>query len=741
MGSPASSTMNQNTNNHKLFVASRVFSMHEARIINGRRLLLRWGTSAPLRFARPVEIVLRVSGAQRARFLSVMSLDEVHMTASRPFPVRYPVEEMIESVPMTLCTINIYSSILFHISPLRTIFECTASQVAEQQQQKQQQEQQERLVSGMDVHHLRWLNAHPQDSIDRLSVGEASAMLWRRLCSAPILPMFGKKPQWSEVSSNPSAAASATLLDPIQCDRYTFEGSALLFKEALLQRLQNQYQLVGYTNTKRPGGHARVAGTLEGVEIDVKVGAKNGAGGSATVEVLHGATSWSRKIMPLQDMEVTIGHQSHLMTLDADSRTVTVRRDTHNAKYSPTVTPPTMDVKFEMFNYLTGRFVQRSLTLSPVVGGKQGEFNWSTLDAFLNNSTDPIPSTVGARTLCFVVIPLCEGGGSVGAAGEGGSNNGGSRRDGDGNTNNNPTTTATTLQPVIGGASSSSSSSAATPPTAAATPPTDLHSSSVAFQNFLRLVDSRYSSKLKPRLDFLKRPLWREVTGPLTFQDGISHPDDGEFLSVRLDYEPGSWQDSDLRHPVNPNTGAWIRRYCFEDRLMGAEVKLSPYFHERCSFIMCLSWFRCVSSVIRDWTHGFMLQAQRYGFKVVLAPCLLAQRGTSGSGNSAEGEQKDGVNCTDFFSPRFTCTVRSREALRRILRALCEELQYFPDRYHVTEDTKLIHASGLSLVLCKDQGRRLEWCENFCGETGTAEQVRQFRAFVQLVQTTSALRT
>eukprot|EP00455_Lapot_gusevi_P008855 TRINITY_DN13910_c0_g1_i1.p1 TRINITY_DN13910_c0_g1~~TRINITY_DN13910_c0_g1_i1.p1 ORF type:complete len:215 (-),score=19.58 TRINITY_DN13910_c0_g1_i1:6-596(-) len=182
--------------------------------------------------------------------------------------------------------------------------------------------------------------------------------------------------------------------------------------------------------------------------------------------------------------------------------------------------------------------------------------------------------------------------------------------------------------------------------------------------------------------------------------------------------------DRILRRPVDTNNGQTNHDVFIDDRVMGADIDLSPYYHEECAYVMRLSWLCCASTIISDWTKGLQHNASKYGIRVVQVPCTydITQCGCHLQ------SQFHAMGDLGMDEERFRSDLMIR---------LAKEYGYFPEVREMNRNCRLVHTSGLCFVASLPDHQGLVWSENYVWKSVNAEQRALLEDFLNAVAETN----
>lgn len=574
---------------------------------------------------------------------------EFDMASSAFFRQRRPQAGSTVSIG----SIQIRSSILFAIQPVNPYKGADFDKIQQPIADADTRRSLDVYVTAAQVQQMRWHSSHPQNP---------SASSWATLCRSPILPTYGQKPPYS-ADSLCDEGRRQYWLTTTGSSRAAKSVAPLIIKEFLLQRLHQQYQLV----------HVR---HVDVSSAAVATPSGDSQAGIVTVTSAQGS-SWSRHIEPLEEFELTIGHQTHTIQVADDSRGVFVQRILHKGMYESN-TAHLHSYQYAFLNHTTNSFTQREIRLEAVFG-ERFDFAWHELDRYLSSRSGEIPNfLLKDRQLCYVLLPeKCKGGG----------------------TSND-----------------------------------QAQVEQQTFPRFKAFVTSRFSTKLKPKEG--QQIDWQLSVDPLTFDantfpvlnapmkhgarvEDLNEQKTTHLRAVILEHkkdDPERCPDAVLRRPVDPLTGTTRHDVFIDDRLMGADIDLSSYYHEACAYVMRLSWLCCASTIISDWTKGLVLNASLYGLRVVQVPCVY-----------------DPMECGSTLRPQYHANppphVHDHSFRENFLLRLAKQYGYFPEVPQMNLHCRLVHATGLCFVLSLPTKSGLLWSENYVNRVGTTEQVELLRQF------------
>jgi hypothetical protein len=244
-----------------------------------------------------------------------------------------------------------------------------------------------------------------------------------------------------------------------------------------------------------------------------------------------------------------------------------------------------------------------------------------------------------------------------------------------------------------------------------------------------RFLDGRFSDLLTRRVGDEAIPYFSKSTAGDTTAAAASNglvdvdldappalPTDGTTVPthvVQLVQPPNSDQIVTLhRRRFSPAVDVQAPQL-FRERDMYVNVSLSDDFDPRCAFAIRASWTICTGSVLADWDRHIRLVAPDFGFNVVRVPK---------AGFDALGRMD--------YLPTLTIDWHTVPSPRvHVVQYLCCHLSYFPERLPVVPGTRLVHQSGLVLILVTADG--LTFGENPLLPTGTQTHLGLYHEFLQ----------
>ena len=538
---------------------------------------------------------------------------------------------------------------------------------------------------------------------------DASSASWQELCCCELLPLEGEKPRYSSESMEMVSAAYHVPPGMVKS----------LLKELVVQRALQQYQVCsGLCAAFSPilnSGPGQPPSTTPTTAPVSAIGTKIPSSSSSDIVV-----------------EMTIGHQHHLIAFEEDTNTIRITRQLHRGMYLLPQATNIVNYSYSLWNYLCDEIQVREMQIEAQTGGKNA-YPWEQLDRWIlmhpavRSPMPPSSAGLKQRQIRFNILPEdCE----------------------------RPTT----------------------------------------FEEFDAFISKRFSSRLRPRHSSQARSVWTEYTGDIEYclddeEDGggVDYQERGKCGTAGMEAATGGGcdhrsvpnspssaatgslgspatstvlllatssnasrlgtsvpspaaaaessqrrrqletvvlehvaQDDDFRTPTDPNTGKTLFCDRVQDRSMSMEVSLSPHYTPKCAFTLEVAWLVASSTLIADWASAFVINAPRSRLRAVRVPCLR---------DVELGNPLQAVHVVEPM-PDYAVEGIFRE---RLLRSLIEKFAYFPDSIVVDRNCRLIHASGLSFV---DSLRdRVVWCENYLVESSSAEQFAQYKQFREVERT------
>jgi hypothetical protein len=541
----------------------------------------------------------------------------------------------------------------------------------------------------------------------------SSSLAWQELCCCELLPLDGEKPRYDSDSLSTS------------CELYHIppRTATTTLKELIIQRALQQYQLCSSMKQKESFANFIFENSSSNNTSKKKDTSSN---------TNNTANSNSNGSSSSVVVEMTIGHQHHIISYEKDINSIRVTRQVHRGMYLLPQSTNIVNYQYALWNYLSDEMQVLEVEIEAQTGGKNA-YPWESLDRWLVmnsavRSTLP-PSSAGLkqRQICFALLP----------------------------------------------ADDSSSDRPAT------------------FEEFNAFLSKRFSAKLRPKNG--TGSVWKPYEGPLLFNlayesgdelvaDGgsmtslgesvlavvagggsdattsrlgsplatagslpdvlggtsLTVSDAGKAPSALNMNSPGTptspammmtertvvlehvAQEEDFRTPINPSTGKTMFGETIQDRTMSVEITLSPVYTPHCAFMLEVSWLVASSTLIAEWTNAFVMNAPRSRLKVVRVPCRR---------DVQLGNPLQAAHVVEPI-PDYRLDGIFRE---KILRTLIASHSYFSDSVSVDRNCRLIHSSGLSIV--SSVGDVVMWCENYLTESGTTEQFAQYKTFRQVENT------
>lgn len=235
-------------------------------------------------------------------------------------------------------------------------------------------------------------------------------------------------------------------------------------------------------------------------------------------------------------------------------------------------------------------------------------------------------------------------------------------------------------------------------------------------QHLNDFLSRRFSRMLVPASEYSQTKLFSVDDTPLNFALRPSPPEADELIhTVRMEQPHGEDDNGTMQRRRQPPAGGVSSPTLHRERDMYVHVFLNRLCNSRCAFQLSTTWTVCTGSVMADWEGHITVVASDYDLCVVRMPCT-------------------GLNTADELDPTPTVKVQWAsldDSPESVIRRLVEECEYFPTAPCMFPGARLVHRSGLCIVLV--EADYVAWGENTQGPLGTPAHVELYHAFLKAV--------